>query len=202
MVQGGQERGDVRVVGEFAFEPGHERVAIQVLGLRLVGGAGVALEVALAVPGDVDVGTPVEAVGVLGQRVVDGVACDERGGRDEGRQREPGDHEDDGHEDVPAEVAPRAARTPDKPKPERKRATRSNGSDDDGGGTLSSDYVRMYLKEIGRVSGEVVAEVGATDPLTQKIYDSYMDFRAKSVGWAEISDQGYYNARSLPFQYG
>ena len=58
------------------------------------------------------------------------------------------------------------------------------------------------LKEIGRVSGEVVAEVGASDPLTQKIYDSYMDFRAKSVGWAEISDQGYYNARSLPFQYG
>ena len=58
------------------------------------------------------------------------------------------------------------------------------------------------LKEIGRLSGEVVAEVGASDPLTQKIYDSYMDFRAKSVGWAEISDQGYYNARSLPFQYG
>ncbi len=58
------------------------------------------------------------------------------------------------------------------------------------------------LKEIGRVSGEVVAEVGASDPLTQKIYDSYMDFRAKSVGWAAIADQGYYNARSLPFQYG
>jgi TRAP-type mannitol/chloroaromatic compound transport system substrate-binding protein len=58
------------------------------------------------------------------------------------------------------------------------------------------------LKEIGRISGEVVAEVGASDPLTQKIYDSYMDFRSKSVGWAEISDQGYYNARSLPFQYG
>jgi RNA polymerase primary sigma factor len=59
--------------------------------------------------------------------------------------------EDDGHEEVPAEVAPRAVRPPDKPKPERRRATRSNGSDDDGGGTLSSDYVRMYLKEIGRV---------------------------------------------------
>ena len=47
-----------------------------------------------------------------------------------------------------------------------------------------------------------MAEVGASDPLTQRIYDSYMDFRSKSVGWAAISDQGYYNARSLPFQYG
>jgi TRAP-type mannitol/chloroaromatic compound transport system substrate-binding protein len=58
------------------------------------------------------------------------------------------------------------------------------------------------LMEIGRVSGEVVAEVGASDPLTQKIYDSYMDFRSKALNWGEIADQGYYNARSLPFQYG
>jgi TRAP-type mannitol/chloroaromatic compound transport system substrate-binding protein len=58
------------------------------------------------------------------------------------------------------------------------------------------------LQEIGRHSGEVVAEVGKSDPLTQKIYDSYMDFRSKSIGWATIADQGYYNARSLPFQYG
>jgi TRAP-type mannitol/chloroaromatic compound transport system substrate-binding protein len=58
------------------------------------------------------------------------------------------------------------------------------------------------LLEIGRISGEVVAEVGATDPLTQRIYDSYMDFRTKALDWGEIADQGYYNARSLPFQYG
>jgi TRAP-type mannitol/chloroaromatic compound transport system substrate-binding protein len=58
------------------------------------------------------------------------------------------------------------------------------------------------LLEIGRVSGEVVAEVGATDPLTQRIYESYMNFRRTAVDWGEIADQGYYNARSLPFQYG
>jgi TRAP-type mannitol/chloroaromatic compound transport system substrate-binding protein len=58
------------------------------------------------------------------------------------------------------------------------------------------------LQEIGRVSGEVVAEVGASDPLTQKIYDSYMRFRTDAMEWGEIADQGYYNARSLPFQYG
>jgi TRAP-type mannitol/chloroaromatic compound transport system substrate-binding protein len=58
------------------------------------------------------------------------------------------------------------------------------------------------LQEIGRISGEVVAEVGSSDPLTQRIYDSYMGFRGKALAWGEISDQGYYNARSLPFQYG
>jgi RNA polymerase primary sigma factor len=77
-------------------------------------------------------------------------------------------HEDDAHEDdVEAHVVPDAhagrtngnadavvttrVRPAERPKPERRRATRSNG-DDDGGGTLSSDYVRMYLKEIGRVA--------------------------------------------------
>jgi TRAP-type mannitol/chloroaromatic compound transport system substrate-binding protein len=58
------------------------------------------------------------------------------------------------------------------------------------------------LKAIGKTSGEVVAEVGASDPMTQKIYDSYMDFRRKAVSWGEIAEQGYYNARSLPFEYG
>jgi TRAP-type mannitol/chloroaromatic compound transport system substrate-binding protein len=58
------------------------------------------------------------------------------------------------------------------------------------------------LQEIGRVSGEVVAEVGASDPMTQKIYDSYMNFRTTAMEWGELADQGYYNARSLPFQYG
>src|SRR6188472_3911920 len=68
--------------------------------------------------------------------------------------------EDDHHEvhnghvetrDVLTPVADRPTRVGDKPKPERRRATRANGDDDGGGGTLSSDYVRMYLKEIGRV---------------------------------------------------
>jgi RNA polymerase primary sigma factor len=50
-----------------------------------------------------------------------------------------------------ATTTARAARVTERPKPERRRSPRGNG-DDDGGGTLSSDYVRMYLKEIGRVA--------------------------------------------------
>jgi TRAP-type mannitol/chloroaromatic compound transport system substrate-binding protein len=57
------------------------------------------------------------------------------------------------------------------------------------------------LKEIGRVSGEVVAEVAKSDPMTLKVYDSYLNFRSKAVGWATVGDQGYLNARALPFPY-
>ena len=39
-----------------------------------------------------------------------------------------------------------------KPKSTARRATRAGAFEDDGGSPLSSDYVRMYLKEIGRVS--------------------------------------------------
>ncbi|MDH3663196.1 MAG: ABC transporter substrate-binding protein, partial [Alphaproteobacteria bacterium] len=51
--------------------------------------------------------------------------------------------------------------------------------------------------EIKKVSGDVVAEVGATDEVTQKVYDSYMAFHEKAVGWAKLSEQGYLNARAL-----
>jgi len=55
------------------------------------------------------------------------------------------------------------------------------------------------LAQVGKVAEEVVAEVGNSDPMTKKVYESYLAFRAKSVGWAKLSDQGYLHARSLLF---
>ncbi len=57
------------------------------------------------------------------------------------------------------------------------------------------------LTEIGKIAGEVVQEVGTSDPTTQKVYESYLAFREQAVGWGEISEQAYLNARSLPFKY-
>jgi len=54
---------------------------------------------------------------------------------------------------------------------------------------------------IGTASGEVVAEVAAEDPVTQKVYDSFVDFRTKAMGWARIADQAYGSARELPYTY-
>ena len=58
------------------------------------------------------------------------------------------------------------------------------------------------LIELGKISSDVVSEVGATDPTTQAVWDSYRKFRRTAINWSKISLQGYMNARSLPFAYG
>jgi TRAP-type mannitol/chloroaromatic compound transport system substrate-binding protein len=57
------------------------------------------------------------------------------------------------------------------------------------------------MTAIGTAAGEVVAEVAAEDPMTQKVYESFLDFRTKAMGWARIADQAYWNARELPYTY-
>ena len=58
------------------------------------------------------------------------------------------------------------------------------------------------LRTFGKVSGEVVAEVGASDPFTRRVYDSYMKFRRTTIIWTDISQRAYLNARALDFPYG
>lgn len=58
------------------------------------------------------------------------------------------------------------------------------------------------LQEFGRVSGEVVTEIGNSDPFTKKVFDSFMDFRKKVVDATRISTQAFLNARSLPYKFG
>ncbi len=58
------------------------------------------------------------------------------------------------------------------------------------------------LNAIGEKSGDVVAEAAAEDPLTQKVYDSFIKFRGKAIAYSKLSDQAYWQARLLPFKYG
>ncbi len=57
------------------------------------------------------------------------------------------------------------------------------------------------LSAIGKVSGEVVAEVGHKDAFTTKVYDSFISFRKQAIAWTRIGEQGFMNARALPFKY-
>ncbi|OOZ40030.1 ABC transporter substrate-binding protein [Solemya pervernicosa gill symbiont] len=56
------------------------------------------------------------------------------------------------------------------------------------------DEVLVQLK---KVSDEVVAEVAAKDPMSQKVYDSYLAFRDQVVAWHDVSERAYLNARAL-----
>jgi TRAP-type mannitol/chloroaromatic compound transport system substrate-binding protein len=58
------------------------------------------------------------------------------------------------------------------------------------------------LEALGKTSGEVIAETGQKDPLTRRIYDSYIGFRRRATNWADLAERGYLNARALKFPYG
>jgi TRAP-type mannitol/chloroaromatic compound transport system substrate-binding protein len=53
------------------------------------------------------------------------------------------------------------------------------------------------IKEFGRLSKEVLADTAAKDPLTRKVYDSYMAFLAGVMDWGELSETGYRDTRRL-----
>lgn len=63
-------------------------------------------------------------------------------------------------------------------------------------------YPAALIEEFGRVSGEVVEEIGNTDEVTRRIWLSYLEFRRKAIGWSKVGLQAYLNARTLPFKFG
>lgn len=53
------------------------------------------------------------------------------------------------------------------------------------------------MTQIGRISDDVVAEVGSSDARTQKVYDSYIKARNELRGWTEMSDGRYIQSREI-----
>jgi len=58
---------------------------------------------------------------------------------------------------------------------------------------LNNELIRVF----GKLSKEVLADTAAKDPLTRKVYDSYMAFLAGIVDWGELSETGYRDTRRL-----
>jgi TRAP-type mannitol/chloroaromatic compound transport system substrate-binding protein len=56
------------------------------------------------------------------------------------------------------------------------------------------------LKALGKLSAEVLAEMGATDDLSRRIHASFSEFRKTAVPWADISERSFMNARALVFR--
>jgi TRAP-type mannitol/chloroaromatic compound transport system substrate-binding protein len=53
------------------------------------------------------------------------------------------------------------------------------------------------IKVFGKLTKEVLADVAAKDPLSRKVYDSYMAFLAGMMDWTELSERGYLDTRRL-----
>lgn len=52
------------------------------------------------------------------------------------------------------------------------------------------------LKRLKELSDEVVAEVAKKDPISKKVYESFIKFRQQAVAWHDISERAYLNARA------
>jgi TRAP-type mannitol/chloroaromatic compound transport system substrate-binding protein len=52
------------------------------------------------------------------------------------------------------------------------------------------------LRELKKISDEVVSELPTEDPLERKIYESYINFKAGVENYHEISERAYINSRS------
>ncbi len=70
--------------------------------------------------------------------------------------------------------------------------------------TLVSEHgvqVHEFSDEIftamGEASRDVLATAAGADPLTKKVYESFMRFRKIALGWSRLSDQSYMQKRAL-----
>lgn len=53
------------------------------------------------------------------------------------------------------------------------------------------------MKKLKQLSDEVVAEVAAKDPVSKKVYDSFVKFRDEAVAWHNVSERAYLNGRMV-----
>jgi TRAP-type mannitol/chloroaromatic compound transport system substrate-binding protein len=53
------------------------------------------------------------------------------------------------------------------------------------------------LRSLGKISQDVVAEVGQKDPMSRRIYESYTAFRTQATRWSDVAERAFLNAREL-----
>ena len=58
-------------------------------------------------------------------------------------------------------------------------------------------FPEALLREFHRISKDIVAEAGAEDDLTRKIYASYVQFRTVIIDWSDVAERAFLNARRL-----
>lgn len=64
-------------------------------------------------------------------------------------------------------------------------------------GVQLRSYPDDVILALGAASKEVLAQAAKDDPLTGKVYESYMSFLDEAASWTEQSEQAYLQARSL-----
>jgi len=64
-------------------------------------------------------------------------------------------------------------------------------------GVKVHEFSDEIFKAMGEASKDVLAVAGAADPLSKKVYESFMKFRRVALDWSKLSDESYMAKRRL-----
>ena len=59
-------------------------------------------------------------------------------------------------------------------------------------GVIARPLPDAVIKALRTETDKVLAEAAAKDPLTKKVHDAYMAFKAKYDRWSEVSEEAYH----------
>ena len=68
-------------------------------------------------------------------------------------------------------------------------------------GVVVKKFPDSVLNGLGALSGKVIGDLAAADPLSKEVLTSIIKFRTQSIAYAKFSEQAFYNARGLPFKW-
>ncbi len=68
-------------------------------------------------------------------------------------------------------------------------------------GVILKKFPDEVLNALGGLSGKVIGDLAAADPLSREVMDSITTFRKQAIAYAKVSEQAFYNARGLPFKW-
>ena len=68
-------------------------------------------------------------------------------------------------------------------------------------GVTLKKFPDPVLDALGKLSGEVLGDLASGDPMSREVMTSILAFRRQSIAYARVSEQAFYNARTLPFGY-
>jgi TRAP-type mannitol/chloroaromatic compound transport system substrate-binding protein len=63
-------------------------------------------------------------------------------------------------------------------------------------------YPEELVKQMAEYSFEVIAEIGESDPLAKKVFDSYRAYNINAIGWSRYGMQAFLNAREQYYPQG
>ena len=68
-------------------------------------------------------------------------------------------------------------------------------------GVTLKKFPDSVLAGLGALAGQVIGDLAAADPLSTEVLSSIVAFRSQAISYAKVSEEAFYTARRLPFDW-